>query len=35
MTAAYCDAAPGHPVHAPYHGDEYGFPSTDDSVLFA
>jgi DNA-3-methyladenine glycosylase I len=34
MTAAYCDAAPGHPVHAPYHGDEYGFPSTDDAVLF-
>jgi DNA-3-methyladenine glycosylase I len=34
MTAAYCDAAPGHAVHAPYHGSEYGFPSTDDSVLF-
>lgn len=34
MSAAYCDAAPGHPVHAPYHGDEYGFPSRDDKVLF-
>ena len=30
----YCDAAPDHPVHAPYHDTEYGFPSDDDSVLF-
>lgn len=30
----YCDAAPGHPVHAPYHDREYGFPQDDDRVLF-
>ena len=30
----YCEAAPGHPVHAPYHDTEYGFPSDNDSVLF-
>ncbi|HYG84906.1 MAG TPA: DNA-3-methyladenine glycosylase I [Azospirillum sp.] len=30
----YCEAAPGHPIHAPYHDTEYGFPSTDDAVLF-
>ena len=34
MAATYCDAAPGHPVHGPYHDTEYGFPSRDDSVLF-
>ena len=34
MAASYCDAAPGHPVHGPYHDTEYGFPSRDDSVLF-
>jgi DNA-3-methyladenine glycosylase I len=34
MAASYCDAAPGHPVHGPYHNTEYGFPSRDDSVLF-
>jgi len=34
MSAAYCRAAPSHPVHAPYHDREYGFPSRDDSVLF-
>jgi len=34
MSAAYCDMAPGHAVHAPYHGEEYGFPSRDDRVLF-
>jgi DNA-3-methyladenine glycosylase I len=30
----YCDSAPGHPVHAPYHDGEYGFPSADERVLF-
>src|SRR5215472_4820747 len=34
MAATYCDAAPGHPVHGPYHASEYGFPSRDDAVLF-
>ncbi|MGE5517882.1 MAG: DNA-3-methyladenine glycosylase I [Bacteroidota bacterium] len=30
----YCDVAPGHPFHGPYHDQEYGFPVTDDRVLF-
>lgn len=30
----YCDLAPGHPWHGPYHESEYGFPVTDDSALF-
>ncbi|NFV79935.1 DNA-3-methyladenine glycosylase I [Magnetospirillum aberrantis] len=30
----YCDVAPGHPFHGPYHDHEYGFPVTDDAVLF-
>ena len=30
----YCESAPGHPYHGPYHDDEYGFPTTDDRVLF-
>lgn len=34
MSAAYCLAAPGHPLHGPYHDREYGFPSDDESVLF-
>ena len=34
MSAAYCRAAPGHPLHGPYHDREYGFPSSDESVLF-
>ena len=32
--SGYCDAAPGHPFHGPYHDTEYGFPVTDDCVLF-
>lgn len=32
--SGYCDTAPGHPVHGPYHDSEYGFPVTDDTVLF-
>jgi DNA-3-methyladenine glycosylase I len=31
---AYCDIAPGHPDHGPYHDREYGFPTEDESVLF-
>ncbi len=31
---SYCDAAPGHPWHGPYHGEEYGFPLSDDAALF-
>lgn len=34
MSAAYCRFAPGHPIHAPYHDFEYGFPSCDERVLF-
>ncbi|MBT3917102.1 MAG: DNA-3-methyladenine glycosylase I [Rhodospirillaceae bacterium] len=30
----YCDVAPDHPVHGPYHDKEYGFPVRDESVLF-
>lgn len=30
----YCDLAPGHPHHGPYHDSEYGFPVADDRVLF-
>ncbi len=32
--AWYCDAAPGHPLHGPYHDSEYGFPTDDETVLF-
>ncbi len=31
---SYCDIAPGHPFHGPYHDEEYGFPITDDDQLF-
>ena len=30
----YCDVAPGHPFHGPYHDEEYGFPLTDEAALF-
>jgi DNA-3-methyladenine glycosylase I len=30
----YCDAAPGHPFHGPYHDNEYGFPRRSDADLF-
>jgi DNA-3-methyladenine glycosylase I len=30
----YCDVAPGHPEHGPYHDTEYGFPTRDETVLF-
>jgi DNA-3-methyladenine glycosylase I len=32
--SGYCDTAPGHEFHGPYHDTEYGFPSDDESVLF-
>jgi len=31
---SYCDIAPGHPFHGPYHDREYGFPIADDDALF-
>jgi DNA-3-methyladenine glycosylase I len=30
----YCDVAPGHEFHGPYHENEYGFPIADDNKLF-
>src|SRR5687768_210006 len=30
----YCDIAPGHEFHGPYHDTEYGFPVRDDDRLF-
>ena len=30
----YCDVAPGHPFHGPYHDSEYGFPIEDEAALF-
>lgn len=32
--SSYCDLAPGHPFHGPYHDTEYGFPLRDDAGLF-
>jgi DNA-3-methyladenine glycosylase I len=34
MAETYCDAAPGHEWHGPYHDREYGFPLEDDRELF-
>jgi hypothetical protein len=34
MTQTYCDAAPGHEWHGPYHEREYGFPLEGDAELF-
>jgi DNA-3-methyladenine glycosylase I len=34
MAITYCDIAPGHEWHGPYHDKEYGFPLTDDAALF-
>jgi len=31
---SYCEIAPGHPFHGPYHAKEYGFPIQDDTALF-
>ena len=33
MATSYCDAAPGHPFHGPYHEREYGFPLRGDDEL--
>ncbi len=30
----YCDIAPGHEWHGPYHDREYGFPLHEDAELF-
>ena len=34
MSAAYCLAAPSSPLHGSYHSTEYGFPASDEAVLF-
>ncbi len=34
MTTYYCDIAPGHEWHGPYHEAHYGFPIGDDDQLF-
>ena len=34
MAQTYCDAAPGHEWHGPYHDQEYGFPLEGDAELF-
>jgi DNA-3-methyladenine glycosylase I len=31
---SYCKIAPGHPLHGPYHENEYGFPVSDEAALF-
>jgi len=31
---SYCDVAPSHEWHGPYHNKEYGFPLEDDAALF-
>ena len=32
--ASYCETAPGHTWHGPYHDCEYGFPVSDENILF-
>ena len=32
--SSYCDVAPGHQWHGPYHDTEYGFPLQGDAELF-
>ena len=34
MGSSYCDFAPGHPWHGPYHEKEYGFPIRREAALF-
>jgi DNA-3-methyladenine glycosylase I len=34
MGLTYCDVAPGHEWHGPYHDQHYGFPIDDDAGLF-
>jgi DNA-3-methyladenine glycosylase I len=31
---SYCESAPGHPLHQPYHDEEYGFPLVCEARLF-
>ncbi|HEX2116639.1 MAG TPA: DNA-3-methyladenine glycosylase I [Alphaproteobacteria bacterium] len=31
--STYCDVAPGHEFHGPYHDSEYGFPLEEDAAL--
>lgn len=31
---SYCKVAPGHPLHGPYHDQEYGFPVREEAALF-
>ncbi|NUP99405.1 MAG: DNA-3-methyladenine glycosylase I [Armatimonadetes bacterium] len=31
---SYCELAPGHPWHGPYHDLEYGFPNPSEEVMF-
>src|SRR6266851_5635292 len=33
MGSSYCDFAPGHPWHGPYHEKEYGFPIRREAAL--
>lgn len=32
--SSYCQIAPGHEFHGPYHEHHYGFPIADDDLLF-
>ncbi len=32
--SGYCDIAPGHALHGPYHDGEHGFPLNGDDALF-
>lgn len=32
--SSYCNFASGDPLHGPYHDREYGFPESDEAVLF-
>jgi DNA-3-methyladenine glycosylase I len=34
MSREYCKIAPKHPIHADYHNKEYGFPQSDEGILF-
>jgi DNA-3-methyladenine glycosylase I len=34
MGSTYCDVAPGHEWHGPYHDTQYGFPIAGDAELF-
>ena len=34
LLTSYCDVAPGHEWHGPYHDTEYGFPLRSDAELF-